>query len=123
MNPVVPVQLLAALLAYAVAGPLIRGTVSRNDAYGVRLPASFASPAAWLELNRLGGRLLRREAVLIGAMALVGAFLGREHWVTYNWASLGVTLGGLALLATRVCSRARRLAAAPAGTGHPPSEG
>ena len=43
------------LLFVALAIPLIRGKVRPNRAYGVRIPAAFASEEAWYRINRHGG--------------------------------------------------------------------
>jgi hypothetical protein len=43
------------LLFVALAVPLIRGRVKPNCAYGVRIPAAFASEEAWYRVNRHGG--------------------------------------------------------------------
>lgn len=107
MNPVVYVHSIAALLAIVLAVPLMRRKVGMNMWYGVRIPASFASEKEWLRINEYGGRQLLLWGLVLAGTATVGMFVGREHWVTYNWVSLAVALGGLALAATRVLRFAR----------------
>ncbi len=108
MNPVVICHGLAALIAGVAAVPLILGKVKRNPWYGVRIPAAFESEERWLEINRHGGKLLLRWAIVIAATALVGAFLSRPYWVIYDWTALVIVLGGLAVVIRLIYSHAAR---------------
>jgi len=107
VNPVVIIHLLAAALAIVIAVPLIRGRVGRNHWYGVRIPAAFVSDEAWFELNRYGGRLLLIWGFVIAATAAVGAGLGKKDWITYNWAALVISLGGLAVVVALIFRHGR----------------
>lgn len=49
---------LAALVIITLAIPLVRGRISPNGFYGVRLPESFQSDDAWYSINRFGGKRL-----------------------------------------------------------------
>jgi len=102
MNPVIMIHLPAAILVIALAIPLIRRKVKMNRWYGVRIPAAFASEAAWFDLNHYGGRLLLAWGLAMLAAAGIGAFLGRKYWLAYNWASLVLVIGGLAWVVTQI---------------------
>ena len=78
-----------------------------NDWYGIRIRAAFASEAAWYEINCYGGRLLFAWSLLLGSTAIIGVFVGREHWVTYNWTSAVIILGGLAVVMAKIHLYAR----------------
>jgi uncharacterized membrane protein len=108
MNPVVVIHLFAALLAMGVAVPLIQRRVKMNHWYGVRIPAAFASEEAWFDLNRYGGRLLFFWGLTIAATAAVGAFLEKKDWITYDWTSLAIIVGGLALVVAKIYSQVRK---------------
>jgi hypothetical protein len=108
VNPVVIVHLLAAVAAVAAAVPLIQGKVKMNPWYGVRIPAAFESDERWFEINRHGGRLLFAWGVAIAVTALVGAFLKRRAWVTYDWTALVIIMGGLALVVAQIYRHARK---------------
>ena len=108
MNPVVIVHLIAALIGIAASIPLIGRRVRMNHWYGVRITAAFESDERWYEINNYGGRLLLLWSVAIAATAVVGAFLQRRDWVTYDWAALVVVLGGLALVMALIYRHARR---------------
>ena len=107
MNPVVIVHLLAALVAIAVALPLIAGKVKMNAWYGVRIPAAFESEARWFEINRHGGRLLLLWGCAIAATAVVGLFLDRSAWIAYDFASLAIIAFGLVVVLVRIYRHAR----------------
>jgi uncharacterized membrane protein len=56
-----------------LAIPLIRGQVSMNYWYGVRVKRSYESDELWYKINRQGGKLLLVGGVIVaslGAMAL-----------------------------------------------------
>jgi uncharacterized membrane protein len=108
MNPVVVVHLLAAVAVVVAAVPLVQQRVKMNHWYGVRIPAAFTSEAAWFDLNRYGGRLLLIWGLTIAATAAVGAFLAKRDWVTYDWTSLVIIVGGLVVTIAKIYSRARR---------------
>ncbi|MEJ1972203.1 MAG: SdpI family protein [Lacunisphaera sp.] len=102
MNPVVIVLLLAGALVVVVAAPLIRRKVGRNDWYGVRTQAAFASEQRWLDINERAGRLFRLWGWTIMVVGLGGIPLAKSHWVTYNVVSLIIGLGGLAFIVARI---------------------
>lgn len=108
MNPVVIIHLLAGIAAVAAALPLIQGKVKMNPWYGVRIPAAFESEERWFELNRYGGWLLFAWGVAVAFTALVGAFLERRAWVTYDWTALVIIMGGLALVVVQIYRHARK---------------
>lgn len=108
MNPVALVYFVVALILVALAWPLVRGRIRPNRWYGIRIPAAFTSEAAWLDLNRYGGRLLLWWGLAHAATAALGCFLPPEHWLAYNWTALAITLGGLAWIVGLVLRRARR---------------
>lgn len=63
------------VLCIALAVPLMRGKVPPNAAYGMRIPASFRSEAAWFAINRFGGRQLALWAVPMLLVGVVSLFL------------------------------------------------
>lgn len=108
MNPVVIIHFLAGVGAIAVAVPLIKGRVKMNEWYGVRIPAAFASEEAWLDINRFGGRLLLFWGIIVAATATVGAFLSKNAWLIYNFASLAIIMGSLIVIVARIYSYGRK---------------
>jgi hypothetical protein len=112
MNPVVIVHLLVAGMAVLTAVPLIARRVKMNQWYGVRISAAFVSEERWFEINHYGGRLMLVWGLVIAATAAVGAFLPRKDWAAYDWASLVVVLGGLAIVIALICRHARETDAA-----------
>ncbi len=66
---------LAGLLIMGLAIPLVRGRVSPNGVYGVRLSQSFRSADAWYAINRYGGRRLIIWAVPLIVVGLISFFL------------------------------------------------
>jgi len=55
----------------ALAIPLVARKVRPNGAYGIRIPAAFASEEAWYRINRHGGFCLLGYAA---ALLLLGAY-------------------------------------------------
>lgn len=60
-----------ALVLMAVAFPLARGTVKRNNTYGFRFPQALESDEAWLAINRYGARRLLFWSVPLLLLGLV----------------------------------------------------
>ena len=108
MNPIPIVHLCAAVIAAIVSVPMIRRKVKMNDWYGIRIRASFESEAAWYDINQYGGRLLLAWSSLIAATAMVGVFLERRYWLTYNWTAVVIIGGGLALVIAKILVYARK---------------
>lgn len=108
MNPMIVIHLVAAILAIAASMPLIRRKVKMNHWYGMRIPAAFESEDAWFDINQYGGRLFLVWGLVIAATAIVGAFVEKKNWVTYDWAALVVVVVGLAIVVMKVSSYARR---------------
>ena len=98
MNPVPMVHLVSALVIAGVSVPMIRGRVKMNQWYGVRIRAAFESEAAWYDINRYGGRLLLVWSFIVAATATTGLLVEKKHWLTYNWTSLVIIVGGLAIV-------------------------
>jgi len=96
MNPVVFVYLLVGFSTIALALPLVRGRVSMNRWYGIRVRAAFASPAAWFDINRYGGGLFCAWGCSIVVLALLGALIRPSGWGAYDLVSLGIIVAGLA---------------------------
>ncbi len=107
MNPIVIVHLAAAVAVVLASVPLIRRRVKMNPWYGVRIPAAFESEERWFEINAYGGRLLLRWGLVIAATAIVGAFLGREHWVVYDRTALAIICVGLAVVIVKIMRHSR----------------
>lgn len=108
MNPIPIVHPCAAVITAIVSVPMIRKKVKMNDWYGIRIRASFESEAAWYEINEYGGRLLLAWSSLIAATAMVGVFLERRYWLTYNWTAVVIIGGGLALVIEKILVYARK---------------
>ena len=108
MNPIPIVHFCAAVVTASVSVPMIRRKVKMNDWYGVRIRESFESEAAWYEINEYGGRLLLAWSALIAATAMVGMFLERRYWLTYNWTAVVIIGGGLALVIAKILVYARK---------------
>lgn len=60
--------ILTGALLWLLSRPLVAGKVKRNLWYGVRFRESFASEEAWRRINRHGGRLGMRWALVIVAV-------------------------------------------------------
>ena len=65
------VSILPGILFILMSKPLILGKIPPNNIFGVRIPPSFESEAAWIQINAFGGKTLR----LLG-FALVMLFFG-----------------------------------------------
>ena len=102
MNPVAVIHLVAAGLAVAAARPLIQGRVPRNDWYGIRTAAAFASEETWRELNRHGGRLVQVWGFTMAGVGVVGLLLPRSWWIAYDLAALVPIVGGLGLVVFKI---------------------
>ena len=106
---IIPVMhLLVAIIAAMLAIPLIQRKVQMNHWYGFRLPAAFESKAAWFDINHYGGRLLLAWAAIIAVTATVGLNLEKQHLLVYCWSSLGIIMGGLAVMAYMASSYAKK---------------
>ncbi len=64
-------NLLCAVVYGALALPLMRGKVKRNEVYGVRFAAAMESDEAWDRYNRIGGRYMLIWSIVIGALGLI----------------------------------------------------
>jgi uncharacterized membrane protein len=107
MNPVAIVHLFAAGAVIAAALPLIRRKVKMNHWYGFRIPEAFVSEERWMEINHYGGRLLLFWGLVLGATAVVGAFLQKKDWVAYDWTALAIVVIGLAVVMAQTYRYAR----------------
>jgi len=101
MNPVAVIHKIGASL------PLIGRKVGMNRWYGVRIPEAFASEDRWFKINHYGGKFLLAWGIALAATAVVGSFLGRQYWVTYNFFAVFVILGGLIWTIVRINRHAR----------------
>lgn len=108
MNPVVVIHLVASAIVVAAAVPLIQRKVKMNHWYGVRIPAAFVSEEAWLAIDHYGGCLLLFWGIVIAGTAIVGAFLDKKDWITYNWTALVIVIGGLAFVVAKTYWYARK---------------
>ncbi|HSJ55499.1 MAG TPA: SdpI family protein [Anaerolineae bacterium] len=61
----------AGLLLAGLAVPLILQKIGPNIFYGFRLPRAFESRETWFAVNKYGGRLLLRVAVLLVLAAVI----------------------------------------------------
>jgi|GEM_PF-1366922 len=108
MNPIAVVHLVVAALVVVSAIPLAGGRVKMNCWYGVRIPEAFVSEKRWFEINRHGGLLFLAWGSVLGATAVLGAFVPRKYWEAYNWGSLFVIVGGLAAVVVAIIQHARK---------------
>ncbi len=64
-------NILCAVVFGALAIPLLRGKIKRNDLYGVRFAAAMETDEAWYRYNRIGGRYLLIWGVVIGGLGII----------------------------------------------------
>lgn len=91
------VFLLSGLLFVGLAVPLIRGRVSPNLLYGLRVPATLADERVWYEANRRSGWDLLWLGAALAALALLLPLseVGRNAYAL-AWSSVAV-VGALAV--------------------------
>ncbi len=114
----------AGVLLMGLAVPLMRRRVPPNAWYGVRLPATYADPAVWYEVNARSGR----DLFVLGAVftALVLGLAGLGPRVTgagrVQLPTLALSVGTVVVV-VRAVRHARRLRAAAGGgaAGGPPA--
>lgn len=104
--------IVSSLVLFVVGLPMALGRVAPNPVYGVRLPVTFRSRAAWDAANTHYGWWLLASAVSTFSVILIGWAAGCGDTVVWIW--LGVLLvtliGGLpstVTLAYRAERRAR----------------
>ncbi len=73
--------------------PLTRGRIPRNSFFGVRLPTSLRSDAAWYAINRFGGRRLIAWSVPVILLGTLAFFLPLQPHPR-----LALTLAGVQVL-------------------------
>jgi hypothetical protein len=83
------------LVMLLISLPLIYRKIPMNHFYGIRIRASFESDQRWYDINAYGGRQMAAWSWLIIATGLLGFFVPREHFLTYAWASIPVTLAAV----------------------------
>ena len=106
---IIPILHLAvAAIVAMLAIPLIQRRVKMNHLYGFRLREAFESEAAWFDINHYGGRLLLAWAALIAVTATVGLTLEKQNLLAYCWTSVGIIMGGLAIMAYMASSYAKK---------------
>lgn len=69
---------LCALLAIALAVPLLRRRIGRNALYGIRFAKSFQSDQLWYDINEYGARRMILWSVLLLGIGLASFFLPLE---------------------------------------------
>ncbi len=106
MNYLALIHVFVALLIIGLSAPLAMGSVGPNRWYGIRIPEAFKSEARWFAINQYGGRLMIWWGVALGITAVIGLMLPKKYWTLYVFGSLGVILGGLALVIALIFYRA-----------------
>lgn len=71
-------NLFCAIIAIALALPLVRRRVKMNRTYGIRFARSFESEELWYAINEYGGRRLIVWSVVLAVAGLAGLFLPLE---------------------------------------------
>lgn len=97
-----------AILVVLLAIPLIRRRVPPNDAYGLRVSATFADKEVWYEANARSGRDLLNLGLLLLILALILPLTGlSEEAYSLGW-SIAAVIGAL-IMAGVGWRRANRL--------------
>lgn len=94
--------LLAGLLIFLISLPLVYRKVPMNRFYGIRIPASFESAERWYAINAYGGRQMALWSWLITVTGALGFLVPREHFLTYAWINVGVTVLAVLIPVVRV---------------------
>jgi uncharacterized membrane protein len=103
------------LLMMGIAVPLIRRQIGPNNAYGLRIPATFADREVWFEANYRSGRdlfVLGCVQLILG-LGLAGIPPGWQR--IYMLADVVILVGGALLCLVAGSRRAERLLAAKRG--------
>jgi hypothetical protein len=66
--------------------------VPMNAFYGIRIPASYASPQRWYDINAYGGLTMAGWSIVTIAVGLVGFFVLPRYRDPYISAAVGMTL-------------------------------
>lgn len=90
------------VLLAGLSVPLILKKVPRNNLYGVRTKAAFASDADWYRINSIGGWYLLVGGILILATGIVGWFLPVEQRDLYANCATVITLAVVLLPCIRL---------------------
>jgi uncharacterized membrane protein len=118
--PAVYVHCGVGLISTATAIPLVLRRVPMNHLYGVRLPESFESDAAWYDINAFGGRLLLTFGILVTVLGYLARDLApplRSPW--YGVFTVAPLVAMLALVPFIVSYARRRV---PLSSGHGDSD-
>lgn len=103
------------LLMMGVAVPLIRRQVGPNNAYGLRIPATFADREVWFEANAKSGRDLFVLGLVQLVLGLGLAAVPARFERLYVIADVVVLVGGAVACLIAGSRRAERLLAARRG--------
>lgn len=83
------------LLGMVVMGfciPLILRMVPMNAFYGIRIPAAYASPQRWFDINAYGALTMANWSTVTIAVGLIGFFVLPRYRDPYISAAVGMTL-------------------------------
>ncbi len=108
MNSAAIVHVVVGIIMILVALPLVQRRVKMNHWYGVRIPAAFTSEEAWFDINHYGGRLLIIWGLVIGTTGVVGVFLPKRDWNTYNLVAVVIVTGGILLVVAEMYRYGRK---------------
>lgn len=73
--------------------PLVLGWVPPNEWYGFRLPGARINPAAWYEVNRMGGLFFTAAMLICAALNTLLFWKGPERMVRIaGWINAGLIL-------------------------------
>ncbi|MBL9189051.1 MAG: SdpI family protein [Opitutaceae bacterium] len=109
MTAVAIAILLGGLAMLLVSLPLVYRKIPMNHFYGIRIRASFESDQRWYDINAYGGRQMAAWSCLIIATGLVGFFVPREHFLTYAWASVPISLAAVFIPTIQIFRWSRKL--------------
>lgn len=99
------------LLMMGIAVPLIRRQIGPNNAYGLRIPATFADRDVWFEANAKSGRdlFVLGTVQLVLGLGLAGVSLGWQK--VYIIGDVVILIAGAVLCLIVGSRRAERLLA------------
>jgi hypothetical protein len=84
-------DIVAGILCFALALPLILRKVPMNDLYGFRIKAAFESQQRWFDVNAHGGRQMATWSWLLVACGVAVFFVPPQAAYLYPVVSLAIT--------------------------------
>jgi len=103
-------SLLGGLITFLISLPLVYRKVPKNNFYGVRLKASFASDQSWYDINAYGGKQLAFWSWPLVLVGVIGFCIPPEDAIVpfYGAAILAAALVSMILPLSRILRYARQ---------------